>query len=110
MDDKKDMTNSELKIWLTGEFRVLRTEMNSEFKLVREEIKTGQSEVQGEIKRIDARLDGQMTLIMALMLPVAIPILVYLVGKAWDMAKLKFGDVIKKKNQPELRLGDHPRH
>ena len=102
-----DMTNRELKIWLTSEFRALRTEMNGEFKLVREEIKTRQLELHGEIKRIDAQIDGQMTLIMALMLPVAIPILVYLAGKAWGMAKLRFVGKIKKKNQPELGLGNH---
>ena len=84
-----DMTNRELKIWLTGEFNALRTEMNGEFKLVREEIKTRQSEFHGEIGRMDARIGGQ---------------------KAWDMAELKIGDTIEKKNQPELELGNHPKH
>ena len=113
-----DMTNRELKIGLTGEFTALRTEMNGEFKLVREEIKTLQTEVHGEIGRMigrmDARIDGQKTLVTGLLFPfviaIAIPLVIYLGKIAWDMAELKIGNTIKKKNQPELELGNHPKH
>ena len=112
-----EMTNNELKIWLAGEFnlvrqeiKTLRTEMNSEFKLVREEmnseiklvreeIKTLQTEVRGEIGRIDARMDGQNTLVTGLLYPlyiaIAIPLFIYLVRKAWNGTKPKSGDVIE---------------
>ena len=105
--NEPEMTNNELKIWLAGEFRALRTEMNSEFKLVREEmngelklvreeiktlrtemngelklvreeIKTLQTEVHGEIGRIDARVDGQKTLVTGLLYPFAIAIAISL--------------------------------
>ena len=129
-----EMTNNELKIWLAGEFnlvrqeiKTLRTEMNSEFKLVREEmngelklvreeIKTLQTEVRGEIGRMDARIDGQKTLITGLLFPfviaIAIPLAIFLGKKAWDWAtKPKSGDVIENdENQPELGFGNHPKH
>lgn len=109
-----DMTNRELKIGLTGEFNALRTEMNGEFKLVREEIKTLQTEVHEEMGRMDARMDGQKTLVTGLLFPlviaISLPSCVYLGKKAWNMAKLKIGNTIEKKNQSELELGNHPKH
>ena len=102
-----EMTNNELKIWLAGEFRALRTEMNGEFKLVREEIKTLRTEMNGEFKlvreemnseiklvreeiktlqtevrgetgRMDARIDGQKTLVTGLLYPFVIAIAISL--------------------------------
>ncbi len=109
-----DMTNRELKIWLAGEFKVLKSEMNGEFKLIREEIKTRQSEVHGEIGRMDARIDGQNALVTGLMFPfviaIAIPLVIYLGKIAWDMATSRDEKIIEKKNQPELGLGNHPKH
>ena len=129
-----EMTNNELKIWLAGEFRALRTEMNSEFKLVREEIKTLrtemngeiklvreeiktlQTEVRGEIGRIDARIDGQNALVTGLLVPfyiaIAFPIVIYFGKKAWDwMTKSKSGDGIENdENQTELGFGKRPKH
>ena len=118
-----EMTNNELKIWLAGEFKLvreeiktLRTEMNGELKLVREEIKTLQTKVRGEIGRTDARIDGQNVLVTGLLYPfsiaIAIPLVIYLGKKAWDMAtKLKSGDVIENdENQPEFGFGNRPKH
>ena len=114
--NEPEMTNNELKIWLAGEFRALRTEMNSEFnlvreemnrefnlvrqeiktlrtemngeiKLVREEIKTLQTEVRGEIGRIDARIDGQNTLVTGLLFPFAIAIAIPLGVFLWKKAR-----------------------
>ena len=137
--NEPEMTNNELKIWLAGEFnlvrqeiktlrtemngeiklvreeiKTLRTEMNSEIKLVREEIKTLQTEVHGEIGRIDARMDGQNTLVTGLLYPlyiaIAIPLFIYLVRKAWNGTKPKSGDVIEKDdNQQELGFGNRPK-
>ena len=131
--NEPEMTNNELKIWLAGEFnlvreemnsefklvrqeiKTLRTEMNSELKLVREEIKTLQTEVHGEIGRIDARVDGQNTLVTGLLYPlyiaIAIPLAFYLVRKVWNGTKPKSGDVIENDdNQPELGFGNRPKH
>ena len=131
--NEPEMSNNELKIWLAGEFnlvrqeiktlrtemnsefKLVREEMNSEFKLVREEMKTLQTEVRGEIGRIDARVDGQKTLVTGLLFPfviaMAIPLFVYLWGKARNATKPKSGDVIEKDdNQPELGFGNRPKH
>ena len=131
--NEPEMTNNELKIWLAGEFnlvrqeiktlrtemnsefKLVREEMNSEFKLVREEMKTLQTEVRGEIGRIDARVDGQNTLVTGLLYPlyiaIAIPLTFYLVRKVWNGTKPKSGDVIENdQNQIELELGSRPKH
>ena len=95
----QEMTNKELQIWIAGELKSFKAEINGElksfrshvdgeFKAIRAELKGVESRLDTKIGGVEARLGSLESRVDGLMIGVAVPVAVFVLLAAtkwaWD--------------------------
>ena len=118
----QEMTNKELQIWIAGELKSFkaeingelksfRAEMNGELKAIRTEMREGFARVDTRIDAVEVRLGSLESRVDGLMIGVAVPVAVFVLLAAtkwaWDYLGFlkKFREEKHGLRQSELGLG-----